>query len=575
MKAVSGITLTLLLMGMLTLAFNIQSARAEPTTIFVPDDYEKIQWAIGNASDGDTIFVKAGTYYEHVVVSKSVSLVGENRSNTIIDGEGTGTVVQITANNVNISKFTMQNGFWGIDLGYRDDTHNNMVSSNDVVSNKRVGILLGSHTSNNILRDNNITGSQLNLYLYTWAPSKAFNHDIDPSNTVDGKPIYYLVNQHNQQIPQDAGYVAAVNCTNITVRNLNLQKNIHGVLFVNANHSTVENVTILDTVYGIFLRDSNNNTIYKNTVSGLSEMTDGIWLDGSGNNVSSNTLRVENGIGVFIEGPRNTISNNNIVECGGGIRVQSENNIIYHNNFVDNWVYQALVLGYTNTLDDGFPSGGNYWSDYEERYPDAEELDNSGIWNTPYVIDENNADRYPLMKPMIGPISRSIRIKDAETGLDSITLGSSTEPMPSKGYPFTVNVTLNGATNYLHSFQVAVAFDKTKVKCTAAWIPKWDQNFVFYGETRMMGFVGIYNDKGLVVLGSSLASDYVTPDHPIPRYVNVTGEKLLCHINFTTIETGASTLELITTQEPIYPTWNTVLTDTNENPIDFTKRDFQ
>ena len=46
---------------------------------------------------------------------------------------------------------------------------------------------------------------------------------------------------------------------------------------------------------------------------------------------------------------------------------------------------------------------GNYWSDYEERYPDAKELDGSGVWDTPYVIDENNQDNYPLMNPVVIP----------------------------------------------------------------------------------------------------------------------------------------------------------------------------
>ena len=370
----------------------------DPTTHHVYSG-ESIQEAINSAQSGDTIIVHSGTYYEHVVVNKTVSLIGENRQNTRIDGSGTGAVVEITANNVNISKFTIQNGFWGINL----DGSNNTVSSNNVTSNQRVGILLGG--SNNTFRDNNITGSQLNLYLYSWATGKRFYHDIDPSNTVDGKPIYYLVNQHNQQIPQDAGYVAAVNCTNITIRDLNLQKNTHGVFFVNTTYSTVENVTVLDTVYGIFLRDSSNNTIYKNTVSGWSEMQDGILLEGSGNNVSFNILRVENGIGVFIKGPGNTISNNDIIECGGGIRVQSENNIIYHNNFIDNTIYQAILYPepYNNTWDDGYPSGGNYWSDYTgvDLYsgPYQNETDSDGIGDTSYVIDEKNQDNYPLMNP--------------------------------------------------------------------------------------------------------------------------------------------------------------------------------
>jgi hypothetical protein len=55
--------------------------------------------------------------------------------------------------------------------------------------------------------------------------------------------------------------------------------------------------------------------------------------------------------------------------------------------------------GSPNTWDNGYPSGGNYWSDYRTTYPSAVENDSSALWNTPYVIDVNNTDRYPLMGP--------------------------------------------------------------------------------------------------------------------------------------------------------------------------------
>jgi len=50
--------------------------------------------------------------------------------------------------------------------------------------------------------------------------------------------------------------------------------------------------------------------------------------------------------------------------------------------------------GFGNVWDDG-AGKGNYWSDYEDKYPDAEEIE--GIWDTPYVIDENNRDNYPIV----------------------------------------------------------------------------------------------------------------------------------------------------------------------------------
>jgi hypothetical protein len=54
-----------------------------------------------------------------------------------------------------------------------------------------------------------------------------------------------------------------------------------------------------------------------------------------------------------------------------------------------------------NVWDDGIR--GNYWSDYLTQYPNAAEIDSSGVWNTPYVIDTNNTDHYPLMVQYVIP----------------------------------------------------------------------------------------------------------------------------------------------------------------------------
>ncbi len=86
-----------------------QATMASPGTIYVPEDYEKIQWAIGNATAGDTVRVHAGSYYEHVVVDKQLSLIGDGRGITTIDGGGVGPVVNITASGVVMTGFTIRN----------------------------------------------------------------------------------------------------------------------------------------------------------------------------------------------------------------------------------------------------------------------------------------------------------------------------------------------------------------------------------------------------------------------------------------------------------------------------------
>jgi len=87
-----------------------------------PDNYTKIRDAIDDASDGDTVFVYNGTYYEHVHIYKSLNLIGENQETTIIDSGGVGgDLVWATVSDVSICFFTIQNSTnWGIYL-YRDN----------------------------------------------------------------------------------------------------------------------------------------------------------------------------------------------------------------------------------------------------------------------------------------------------------------------------------------------------------------------------------------------------------------------------------------------------------------------
>jgi len=85
--------------------------KADSEMIVVPDDYSSIQEAVNNAEVGDTVFVKAGTYYEALVIETSIFLVGEDAATTVIDGSSNPVtnVVQVEADNVTVSGFTIRN----------------------------------------------------------------------------------------------------------------------------------------------------------------------------------------------------------------------------------------------------------------------------------------------------------------------------------------------------------------------------------------------------------------------------------------------------------------------------------
>ena len=83
-------------------------------TIYVPDDYAKIQWAVDNASVEDTIVVRDGVYVENVVVNKKLTLKSENGSAyCIVDGSGSD-VFTLEADGIRIEGFTITGGYNGI-----------------------------------------------------------------------------------------------------------------------------------------------------------------------------------------------------------------------------------------------------------------------------------------------------------------------------------------------------------------------------------------------------------------------------------------------------------------------------
>lgn len=120
----------------------------------VPQDYVTIQDAINHAVSNGTILVAAGTYYEHVVVNKTVSLVGEKENATIIHGVENFPVVLVSAGNVTIKDFIVQHGWRGIMI----QSFYNNISGNTLINNT-CGIELSSSSSNRIYHNNFINNT--------------------------------------------------------------------------------------------------------------------------------------------------------------------------------------------------------------------------------------------------------------------------------------------------------------------------------------------------------------------------------------------------------------------------------
>jgi parallel beta-helix repeat protein len=182
-----------------------------------------------------------------------------------------------------------------------------------------------------------------------------------------------------------------------------------------ATNVTVKNLSVEGSVFGISLVETTNALVFNNTISETRNVqfhpTAGIRVDGGGSNTIKGNNVINNYCGMyFLETQNNLIVGNNIEnssnpdKSGYGIVFWgASNNTIYHNSFINNDV-QAYDDSFNspfsvNTWDNGYPSGGNYWNDYQTKYPNAKMIDNSGLGDKPYVIDSKNTDRYPLMEP--------------------------------------------------------------------------------------------------------------------------------------------------------------------------------
>ncbi|MBU1940370.1 MAG: right-handed parallel beta-helix repeat-containing protein [Candidatus Thermoplasmatota archaeon] len=146
-----------------------------------PGNQSTIQQAISNASDGDTIFVydDSAPYYEHISVYKQLTIIGENKHTTIIDGNGSGSVVKISANGVLFERFTVRNGNFGIELD--SSTDNVTISKNIVIDQSDAGIKFQGFCeyytiSYNIIRNCN-NGSDLEESSYGKITKNSFENN--------------------------------------------------------------------------------------------------------------------------------------------------------------------------------------------------------------------------------------------------------------------------------------------------------------------------------------------------------------------------------------------------------------
>lgn len=404
--------------------------------------YSGIQAAINalETLDGHTIRVGAGIFMECVTVNKSVSLVGESQEATIIDGSGGGIVVYVTSSRVEVRNLSIRNGNFGLWLYHSNNSkivdnklyngsygirlyhsRNSLVVGNHVSGYSYFGIQLDT-SGNSTLRNNVIADNRYNFGV-DGASLLDFQNEIDDSNTVDGKPVRYLIDRRDVVVDSSTfnglGFLGVVNSSNVKVQNLDIQGNIQGVLLAFTSNSSIFNVNARNNWNGIYVAHSSNVSVSE--VKSTNNFDFGIkFFNSPGsrafrNNVESNGWA---GIGVFkshnsildsneasygtydlhiVYTNNSVITRNNALIRPGRYSIAlyySHNNSIYRNTFESSLLFaetrNAARFVPRNNWDNGLE--GNYWMYY--RGIDA---DQDGIGDASYRVEENNIDNCPLM----------------------------------------------------------------------------------------------------------------------------------------------------------------------------------
>jgi parallel beta-helix repeat protein len=369
-------------------------------------------------------------------------------NNTIASNEFGVRVASGGSNYVNISDNVVMNNLgYGIGLTGFGSASNYATVSRNLIVNNSDGIALGQSSSYHQIFRNNISENGYGFYIEYSAQNTIWGNNI----IGNGQQVYISgssVNNWNSSYPTGGNYwsdYSGVDLYGGPGQNEAGSDEIGDVPYVISADNTdryplmrpwipFENQAIIirgdggiDPSGAPIGRRGDIYTLTGNIASdadGLVIERDSVILDGAGFELLGGQ---SGGVGINLTGRNNvTIKNLKIADFGcGALLDSSSGNTLCHSSFVNNTLQiNNLTPGYANSWDNGCE--GNYWSDYAARYPEASQVNSTGIWDTPYEIDANDIDRFPLMNVYWNPcdINHDLKVDMKDIGSAAKAFGT-------------------------------------------------------------------------------------------------------------------------------------------------------
>ncbi len=375
-----------------------------------------IEFITGNVIWNGTVYVEKG-----LIVEGSLVL---NKANIIFNDTKRQNFIQVNAD-MKINDSNIDSNFGNYTFLYTNNSHgeitnsslthqravtlqtNHITITNNDLNHGSYGIICMKRSTNNSIIKNNITLCSWEGIVLSYSPSNQIC-DNNISGNWMGVHLDYSSNiriDNNTILSNEYSGINARYSQDITTTNNIISSNINmGIYFYSSSGCTInKNIIFSNSGVGILISSLSDNIITHNDIS---DNWKGISLSSSSNtNVKNNNISSNLYFNIYLE--------------------NSQYNLIYYNNII-NLSNQAFDNRDDNYWDNGYPLGGNYWSDYNgvDNFlgPNQDQPGSDGIGDTNYSIDGDSIDYYPLMEPHYGKQLENYSILKQGWNLISIPL---------------------------------------------------------------------------------------------------------------------------------------------------------